>query len=129
TIVGSARSTPCLTARAPSVRSLRPHFLSFGGFEEMLQNRRTARLRRIPTLELLEDRTVLSGNVLVARNIMSGQLIIAGDNGNNSYAINVTSLLGTPTLTVTGGLFPLASASAINGIPGGTFFTPLNGVN
>jgi hypothetical protein len=95
----------------------------------MLQNRRTARLRRIPTLELLEDRTVLSGNVLVSRNIMSGQLLIAGDNGNNSYSINVTSLLGTPTLTVTGSLVPLASATAINGIPGGRFFTPLNGVN
>jgi hypothetical protein len=77
----------------------------------------------------LEDRTVLSGNVLVSRNIMTGQLIIAGDNGNNSYSISLTSLLGTPTLAVTGNLSPLASATAINGVPGGTFFTPLSAVS
>jgi hypothetical protein len=93
-----------------------------GGIVAMLQKRRSGRLRRILTLEALEDRTLLSGNVLVSET-PAGVVTIVGDNGNNVYNINQTNLLVAPTLSVIG------VGTAINGVSNGTANFVLASVN
>jgi hypothetical protein len=62
--------------------------------------------RRLPRLEVLEDRTLLSGNVLATLNPTTGVLTIQGDIGNNHIHIfsNLTSIPGVPLLRVQGDL-------------------------
>jgi hypothetical protein len=86
----------------------------------MVRKHRNHRSRRTLTLEVLEDRTLLSGNV-VAKN-SAGVLTITGDNGDNMYRIDQTHNLGVPTLSVTG------IATAINGMKNGTANFPLSSV-
>jgi hypothetical protein len=88
----------------------------------MSQKHRIGHLRRILTIETLEDRTLLSSNVLISES-PSGVLSITGDNGKNDYNINQTNNLGSPTLSVTG------IRTAINGVPNGTYNAPLTGPN
>lgn len=58
-------------------------------------------MRRILSLEALEDRTLLSGNVIATLDATTGILSISGDAGNNSITIsqqpgNVLQVAGTP---------------------------------
>jgi hypothetical protein len=124
--------TPCLGERAQVGRFAQSSF-NLGGIRVVLQKKRIGRLRKIPIVEILEDRTLLSGNVVVLFNpLMGSQLIIQGDNGNNAFAIHLTTDLGVPTLSVTGSSFanPIApgNVTAINSVPGGTFDAPLAGI-
>jgi hypothetical protein len=72
----------------------------------------------------MEDRTLLSGNVVVIQTPANGLLVIQGDNGNNAFAITQTNNLGIPTLTVTGSSLanPLVpgNVTAINSVAGGS---------
>jgi hypothetical protein len=99
----------------------------------MLQKRQV-RSRRPLAVERLEDRLVLSGNVLVSQTVFTGQVIIVGDNGNNAFSINQTNNLGTPTLTVVGSpttppIGPPGNFTAINSVIGGSFNVPLASVS
>jgi hypothetical protein len=96
----------------------------------VLQKKRIGRLRRPLSVEVLEDRTLLSGNVVALLNPFgNGQLTITGDNGNNAYAIHLATILGNPALAVTGSSFanPIApgNVTAVNSVAGGTVFFPL----
>src|SRR6516162_5656000 len=90
----------------------------------MSQKHRTRRFRKPLRLELLEDRTLLSGNVVALQVANTGLLQIQGDNGNNAFAVTQTTNLGFPTLTVTGSSLtnPLVpgNVTAINSVAGGS---------
>jgi hypothetical protein len=99
----------------------------------MSQKHRNRRLKKALALELLEDRTLLSGNVTVVQVLGTGQLLITGDNGNNAYSLNETTNLGMPTLTVAGSsaanpIVP-GNVTAIDYIPGGVQNFPLASVS
>jgi hypothetical protein len=62
-------------------------------------------ISRRPRLEALEDRTLLSGNVLATLNPTTGALTITGDIGNNAIHIwvpNPSPIPGVPLLRVSG---------------------------
>src|SRR5437879_2300348 len=63
---------------------------SFGRRSVMLRKLRNDRLRRTLLVERLEERTVLSGNV-VALQDPTGFLSVVGDNGDNAIAITQDS--------------------------------------
>src|SRR5438132_1903180 len=90
-----------------------------------MSRKRTDRLRRFLTVEALEDRTVLSGNLTVFMlpfPALAGHVIILDDFASNHYSINASggtlTVMGTPLDTaVNGGLsasFPLASVNEID---------------
>ena len=89
----------------------------------MSQKHRNRRIKKNLSLEHLEDRMLLSGNVTVLQNFPNGQLIIAGDNGNNALAIGQTNNLGVPTLTVVGSSITtplvMGNVTAIDAVAGG----------
>jgi hypothetical protein len=61
--------------------------------------------RRILSLEVLEERTLLSGNVVASLNPMTGVLTIQGDIGNNAihiFAPVPSPIPGVPLLSVAG---------------------------
>jgi hypothetical protein len=73
----------------------------------------------------LEDRTLLSGNVIALLNpVFASQLLIQGDNANNVYSLHLATFLNQPSLAVTGAL-----GTAINSIPGGTVYFPLGNIS
>jgi hypothetical protein len=85
------------------------------------RSRRLMSPRTILRLEALEDRTLLSGNVLAYWDAnIPGQLDIKGDNGNNSIAIYQTA---PGVLHVAGivNLGPPPDATTVNGVPSQDF--------
>jgi hypothetical protein len=58
--------------------------------------------RRIPRLEVLEDRTLLSGNVTATLNVNTGVLSIVGDIGNNNIQLTQINPFGVPEIRVAG---------------------------
>src|SRR5438552_9994229 len=104
-------------ARSPRF-SASPSSSSRGGIVAMLQKRQLRRSKRPLALERLEDRLVLSGNVIVLPDLTgTGKLQIFGDNGNNAFCISETNNLGQPTLTILGN----PTIPAIPGVPPGNF--------
>lgn len=81
--------------------------------------------RRIPCLEALEDRTLLSGNVLAALGptpanptAQPGDLNIVGDIGNNAIHIFEYNSFGVNELRVAGDVsfVPFPSVTSVNGV-------------
>jgi hypothetical protein len=58
--------------------------------------------RRIPRLEVLEDRTLLSGNVTATLNVNTGVLSIVGDIGNNNIQLTQINPFGVAEIRVAG---------------------------
>src|SRR5947209_12492470 len=90
-----------------------------------MSQKRKDRCRKRPTVETLEDRVVLSGNVSAFMFPLPGflgHLIILDDFASNHYSINASggllTVMGAPLDTaVNGGLsasFPLASINEID---------------
>ena len=69
------------------------------------------------TVEALEDRTLLSGNVLVGQDVGTGVVQIMGDNGDNQFTLAPSPT--NPTRLRIAGKFDLKSPTAINSA---TFF-------
>jgi hypothetical protein len=98
----------------------------------MLRKRRISRLRRPLVVEYLEDRTLLSGNVLALQDPVTGVLTITGDTANNHITlsqpspgvlrvagdINIPPPPGRPDVTSVDSVsyhdFVLATVTAIN---------------
>lgn len=78
------------------------------------RDRRPLPTRRILSLEALEDRTLLSGNVLATLNPNSGVLTITGDAGNNSITISQTA----PGVLEVGGVYKPGSPPDITKVNG-----------
>jgi hypothetical protein len=72
------------------------------------RSNRISPLRRTLTVEALEERTLLTGNVLASLNATTGLLTITGDSGNNQFAL-------APASDNTGALRITGTATTING--------------
>jgi hypothetical protein len=100
----------------------------------MSQKRRNDRFRRTLQVESLEDRTLLTGNVIAGEIslLFGNHLIIQNDGANNNISINLVLDNGVPNIRVQGAPFnamnPFA-ATGVNGTTGGYIDTPLSSVN
>jgi hypothetical protein len=79
--------------------------------------------RRIPRLELLEDRTLLSGNVTALLDPATGILTLTGDIGNNNISLTTVNPFGVPEIRVAGVVVPPSPANGFR-----ADFTSVNSV-
>src|SRR5438876_1058814 len=104
-------------ARAPRYAST-PSPFSPGGATAMLKKRPIPKLRRTLSLERLEDRTLLAGNLTVSVN--AGTLTITGDQGNVSQDFEIfplgagAVLVESATSTINGAAQPFVANNVNN---------------